>query len=205
MSNIQVHPQLMAIDSSRKDTVTRPKSHAWHIEPYSRNGFHLGYMAKTDVLGVMDGQGVADFGTIDDHKETMAAVLGASTAAFDVATATDATAAPKTEHAHTHAHGEPDPDCEVCQEEAGEKAEVASSSHSHSHAHGDHTDERQEYDPDCAQCNDESHGHVSGAVGVSGSVFTEVALVMLLRQSGIPVAYFQCLACFAFNTVCAFK
>lgn len=112
----------------------------------------------------MDGEGVADFGTIDDHKE---AVLALETS---VVPATEAVApAASSDHAHSHlTHGETDPSCEVCQEEerssvsGGVAAGVASSGHGHSHAHNDHAHEGLEYDPDCAACNDEEeHGHVS--------------------------------------------
>lgn len=133
------------------------------LNPHARIfGCTYGNVGLEDVLGVMDGEGVADFGTIDDHKE---AVLALETS---VVPATEAVApAASSDHAHSHlTHGETDPSCEVCQEEerssvsGGVAAGVASSGHGHSHAHNDHAHEGLEYDPDCAACNDEEeHGH----------------------------------------------
>lgn len=113
---------------------------------------------------------MADFGTIDDHKETMAS-LGQRPPAVETLVPPAAAFSPSSkkkeemkvvsgDHVHSHAHGEVNPDCEVCQEQ-GAKAGVASSEHAHSHAHNKHAHEQGvDYDPDCAECNQEGHGHV---------------------------------------------
>lgn len=61
-------------------------------------------MAWADVLGVMDGRGVADSGTIDDHKDAISALE--DSAAATAAAAADATtvASASASHAHSHSH-----------------------------------------------------------------------------------------------------
>lgn len=155
---------------------------------------------------MMDGQGVADSGTIDDHKETITALESSAAAAAAVAAtpATSSSAETASDHAHgdhahsdhvhTHAHDEPDPDCGVCQEEAKAKAAggVASSdhgSHGHSHAHNDHAHEGAEYDPDCAECNEEGHGHVRGTVACGvGSLAVLLGMDAVVSVRSIIVA-----------------
>ncbi|CAM9348541.1 unnamed protein product [Sphacelaria rigidula] len=133
-------------------------------------GCTYGKVDIEDVLGVMDGQGVADFGTIDDHKETISA-FDASAAAAPPTTPTEPAAATTTsDHAHSHSSGEHGHGDEVRQEGDGKGS--SSHSHSHSHAHGDHASEGQEFDPNCATCtegeghgHDHSHSHAHGASG----------------------------------------
>ncbi|CAM9197284.1 unnamed protein product [Pylaiella littoralis] len=132
-------------------------------------GCTYGDVGLKEVLGVMDGRGVADSGTIDDHKDALSALENSAAAATATATATSVVAeepaSPASGNGHTHAHAEethaqhshdaPDPDCSVCQEE--EEAKLGS--HGHSHGHSEHKHEGEEYDPDCAACNEEGHGH----------------------------------------------
>lgn len=89
----------------------------------------------------MGGQGVADFGAIDDHKESIAVL--------DVSAPTKPETPSETEHAHA------DKSLYVSESSSHEHK-----SHSHSHSHGDHAQGEQDYDPNCTQCNEEGHGHV---------------------------------------------
>eukprot|EP00904_Undaria_pinnatifida_P014190 jgi/Undpi1/9901/HiC_scaffold_28.g12355.m1 len=142
------------------------------LNPHARViGCTYGNIGLQEVLGVMNGQGVADSGTIDDHKDVISALESASATAAATPPATEVasdTHAHEHEHTHAHGHEEPDSNGGICQEVAEAKAGTAggdhsSSSHSHSHSHA-HSDDHahdggQEYDPDCAKCNEEGHGH----------------------------------------------
>ncbi|CAM9393661.1 unnamed protein product [Hapterophycus canaliculatus] len=122
----------------------------------------------------MDGRGVADSGTIDDHKDAISALenSAAAAAATSVAAAETTVGAHAHVHAeeHTHSHdeaGTSDSDCSAChQEEKAQEAGAVGSScaettgQGHSHGHNEHAHDGQESDPDCAACNnEEEHGH----------------------------------------------
>ncbi|CAN0055265.1 unnamed protein product, partial [Discosporangium mesarthrocarpum] len=116
-----------------------------------------GEVPVKEVLGVMNGAGVADLGSIDDHKGTLEALEWASSTTTD---------GPE----HTHSHEDSNPDCPSCQEDVAVPAaalgaaEAACGSHEHSHSHHSHDHNREEaLDPDCSGCNssadDHSHSH----------------------------------------------
>jgi len=52
------------------------------------------------VLGVMDGQGVADSGTIDDHKDALSALESSAAATTTPAVSEESVA----DSGHTHPH-----------------------------------------------------------------------------------------------------
>ena len=96
-----------------------------------------------EVLGVMDGRGVADSGTIDDHKDAMNALE----AAGEVAS-----------HPHAHAHDQ-EKGVATTTTAATRLDSSGHDSHSHDHGHGSLDSEGLEHDPNCAQCNDSEAGH----------------------------------------------
>lgn len=75
----------------------------------ARHGMARRDTAWADVLGVMDGRGVADSGTIDDHKDAISALedsaaAAAATAAAAAADATPVASAESAPHGHSHSH-----------------------------------------------------------------------------------------------------
>ncbi|CAN0257884.1 unnamed protein product [Ectocarpus sp. 6 AP-2014] len=151
------------------------------LNPHARViGCTYGNVGIHDVLGVMDGQGVADSGTIDDHKDSMTALENnAAEAAAAEAAAAEAAEASAVDVGHSHAHAEehthsedndtiPESGCGSChsEEEAKDKddgVEVASSCGGHSHEHeevasscGGHSHEDEEV---ASSCGGHSHEH----------------------------------------------
>eukprot|EP00752_Nemacystus_decipiens_P004175 g3817.t1 len=183
-ADVLVLNKMDTLDESNQEILT---SILLALNPHAKViGCTYGNVRLQDVLGVMDGRGVADSGTIDDHKDVISALEDAAAAAAETAATATATAAadssPVTSaettdccgHSHSHAephkhkHDTPDPDCHVCQDEkavakasaeAGEGTALSSADHGHSHGHNEHAHEDQDDDPDCAQCNEEGHAH----------------------------------------------
>ncbi|CAM9297425.1 unnamed protein product [Choristocarpus tenellus] len=124
-----------------------------------------GNVPLQEVLGVMEGQGIAESGSIDDHKDSLMALesgQGTSACSTHVDTST---------HTHTHAEGNTNPDCTAFQEETKTSEVGHGHSHGHSHRHeGEAVGAVADFDPDCAACSEEggdhdhshSHDHGSG-------------------------------------------
>ncbi|CBN79903.1 conserved unknown protein [Ectocarpus siliculosus] len=144
------------------------------LNPHARViGCTYGNVGIHDVLGVMDGQGVADSGTIDDHKDSMTALENNAEAAAAAAAAEASAVDVGHSHAHAeeHTHSEdndtiPESGCGSChsEEEAKDEddgVEVASSCGGHSHEHKEHEHEGEKgHDSDCSsECSEEGHGH----------------------------------------------
>ncbi|CAM9156263.1 unnamed protein product [Ectocarpus sp. 13 AM-2016] len=140
------------------------------LNPHARViGCTYGNVGIHDVLGVMDGQGVADSGTIDDHKDSMAALENNAAAAAAAAEASAGDVGHSHAHAEEHTHSEdttPESGCSSChsEEETNDKndgVEVASSCGGHSHEHKEHEHEGEKgHDSDCSsECSEEGHGH----------------------------------------------
>ncbi|KAG5186851.1 CobW/HypB/UreG, nucleotide-binding domain-containing protein [Tribonema minus] len=114
-----------------------------------------GKVPLASALGCMDGQGIAEFGVIDDHKEALSAL-----------TSSDSSSAQ--EHAdHDHEH-EGDHDHEHAQHgSACEDAQCTDSTHDHGHGDHDHehavrsADAARVHDHECedAGCKDPTHDH----------------------------------------------
>ncbi|CAM9278731.1 unnamed protein product [Ascophyllum nodosum] len=114
------------------------------LNPHARViGCTYGHVGLEEVLGVMDGRGVADSGTIDDHKDAMNALE----AAGEVAS-----------HPHAHAHDQ-EKGVATTTTAATRLDSSGHDSHSHDHGHGSLDSEGLEHDPNCAQCNDSEAGH----------------------------------------------
>eukprot|EP00903_Cladosiphon_okamuranus_P018046 g16607.t1 len=137
-------------------------------------GCTYGNVRLEDVLGVMDGRGVADSGTIDDHKdvisalENSAAAAAAAAAAETVEPAVDSTSCGHSHshsETHTHKHDEGASGSgwggfkEEAKVEGKDGTALSSADHGHSHGHTEHAHEGQKHDPDCAKCNEEGHAH----------------------------------------------
>jgi len=121
-----------------------------------------------DILGIMEGEGVAMDGVVDDHKDYVSAADEAEAETdkkCDDADCSD----PLHDHDHSHSHSDHSNDAgSMVEDDVGEGGctdpDCADTSHSHSHSHSSDAEATGCVDPDCTDTShSHSHSHSSDA------------------------------------------